>query len=279
MFVAYKFPVATLFLVAALAFRPATASAADQSFDSGGVRINYSERGAGEPVVLIHGWLSSGWINWDLPGITDFLAKNHRVVWLDMPGHGKSDKTTDERAYGMGLVKHVERLLDHLQIRRAHLIGYSMGGIVAARFTVEHPDRVLSTTLGGMGWLREGSLEQKVFAAGGKDGKPVGLCFKSLATLALTEQQVRSIRTPVQILFGANDGLRHAYVPPLTRVRPDWKVIEIPDGNHLTCLIRPPFKQELRKWLDANGKRNGSSRRNVPLPALVVTDAGGSLIR
>jgi poly(3-hydroxyalkanoate) synthetase len=104
---------------------------ADETFDSNGVKINYSVKGKGEPVILIHGWLSSGWINWDLPGTTSLLAKDHRVIWLDMPAHGRSDKPTKDEAYGPELVEHVIRLMDHLKIKKAHIVGYSMGGIMA----------------------------------------------------------------------------------------------------------------------------------------------------
>jgi pimeloyl-ACP methyl ester carboxylesterase len=223
---------------------------------SNGVKIHYSVQGHGEPVILIHGWLSSGWMNWELTGVARDLAKDHLVVWLDLPGHGGSDKPTFDDAYGPELAAHVERLMNRLKIQRAHLVGYSMGGIVAAYFTVKHPARVISLTLGGMGWLREGSLEQKVFAAGGGDGKPVGLCFRSLAKLALTEAQVKSIRAPVQILFGADDGLKWGYVEPLRKLRPDWVVVDIPNANHLTCLIKPQFREQLRKWIEEKRKRS-----------------------
>jgi pimeloyl-ACP methyl ester carboxylesterase len=213
------------------------------------VKINHSVKGRGEPVILIHGWLSSGWINWDLPGTTALLAKDHQVIWLDMPGHGRSDKPTQDEAYGLELVEHVVRLMDHLQIKQAHVVGYSMGGIITAKLLVKHPDRVLSGTLGGMGWLREGSLEQKVFAAGGKDGKPVGVCFRSLAKLALTEEELKSIRVPVRILFGDRDFLKKGYVEPLQRVRPDWQVIDIRDADHITCILKPQFQEEIQKWL------------------------------
>jgi hypothetical protein len=53
----------------------AAAKPAIQTFDSKGVKIAYSVRGEGEPVVLIHGLLSSAGINWDLPGTTALLAK------------------------------------------------------------------------------------------------------------------------------------------------------------------------------------------------------------
>lgn len=228
---------------------------ADESFISNGVKINYSVKGKGEPVILIHGWLSSGWINWDLPGTTKFLAQNYRVIWLDVPGHGRSDKPTKEEAYGLQLVEHVARLMDHLKIKKAHLVGYSMGGIITAKFLAKHPDRVLSGTLGGMGWLREGSVEQKFFATGGKDGKPVGLCFKSLAQLALTKEEITSIKVPVRILFGDQDFLKKGYVEPLQKVRQDWQVVDIKDANHITCIIRAQFREEIAFWLKKNSEK------------------------
>src|SRR5262249_32941875 len=109
-------------------------------------------------------------------------------------------------------------------------------------------------TLGGMGWLREGSLEQKVFAGGGKDGKPVGLCFQGLAKLALTETEIKAIRVPVTVLIGDKDGLKKLYVDPLQRARKDWLVVEIKDGDHLSCVIKPQFREAIAAWLKKNSK-------------------------
>src|SRR5438445_7936307 len=111
---------------------------ADEKFDSNGVEINYSVKGKGEPVILIHGWLSSGWINWDLPGTTDLLAKDHQVICVDLPGHGRSDRPTKDEAYGPELVEHVVRLMDHLKLKKAHVVGYSMGGIITAKLVARH---------------------------------------------------------------------------------------------------------------------------------------------
>jgi pimeloyl-ACP methyl ester carboxylesterase len=230
--------------------QPATAARpVSGSFDSHGVKIAYSVRGQGEPVVLVHGWLSSGLINWDLPGTSDVLAKDHRVITLDVPGHGLSDKPTNDQAYGPELVEDVVRLMDHLKIEKAHVVGYSMGGIIAANLLAKHPDRVLSGVLGGMGWLREGGLEQRLFGRPGRDRRAAGVCFRSLAKLALTEQEIKSIHVPVLILTGDRDGLKRLYIDPLRSVRKDWPVVEIRDANHLTCILKPQFKEEIQKWL------------------------------
>jgi pimeloyl-ACP methyl ester carboxylesterase len=232
-----------------LGCRPAYGSAITTgTFDSKGVKIAYTVRGKGEPVILLHGWLASGRINWDLPGTSDLLAKDCQVITVDMPGHGLSDRPTKDEAYGPELVEDVVRLMDHLKIKKAHLVGYSMGGIMAANLAAKHPDRVLSVVLGGMGWLHEGGLEQKFFA-GSPDRRPYGLCFRSLAKLALTEKEIKSIHVPVLILIGDHDGLKKPYVEPLKTVRKDWPVVEIKDANHLTCAGKSQFKEETQKWL------------------------------
>jgi pimeloyl-ACP methyl ester carboxylesterase len=218
--------------------------------DAKGVKIWYSVQGKGEPVVLIHGLLSSAGINWDLPGITATLANDYQVIAYDVRGHGLSGKPTTEEAYGPELVEDVVRLLDHLKIKKAHVVGYSMGGIITAKFLVKHPERALSGTLGGMGWLSEGGPAQSGFAQMGKDGKPAGLCARSLAKLALTKEEIKAIRVPVTVLVGDDDGLiKKLYIEPLHSVRKDWPVIEIKNANHITCVIRPQFKKEIQDWL------------------------------
>jgi pimeloyl-ACP methyl ester carboxylesterase len=227
------------------------------TLDAGGVKIWYSVQGQGEPVVLIHGLLASGWLNWDLPGITAALAREHQVITLDVRGHGQSDKPTKDEAYGPELVEDVVRILDHLHVKKAHIVGYSMGGIIGAKFLARHPARALSGTLGGMGWLRQGSPAQRFFAQMGKDGKnhPAGICGRSLARLALTEDEVKSIRVPVAVLVGDGDGLiKTLYVEPLRKLRPDWRVTEIRGADHITCILRPQFRDEIAAWLRKNAR-------------------------
>ena len=68
-----------------------------------------------------------------------------------------------------------------------------------------------------------------------------GVCFRSLAKLALTEEEIKSIRVPVLILFGDNDFLKKGYVEPLQRVRKDWQVIDGSDSMRRTPM-RAPFQ-------------------------------------
>lgn len=228
--------------------RPATSIAAPESqfFDAKGVKIHYLIEGSGEPVVLIHGLDSSARINWQMPGTIDALAKDHQVIALDLPGYGESDKPADPAAYGEQWIDDVILLLDHLDIRKAHIVGYSMGGMIALKLIAEHPERVISGTLGGAGWLREDSILQKIWAHMRSPGA------RSISELALTADQLKAIRVPVEILVGDRDPMKKLYVEPLESVRSDWRVIEIEGAGHLTCVVKKQFIDELEKWLDMN---------------------------
>jgi pimeloyl-ACP methyl ester carboxylesterase len=218
-----------------------------QFFDVQGVKIHYLVQGSGEPVVLIHGLDSSAGLNWILPGTMAYLAKNHQVIALDLPGYGKSDKPDNAAAYGRQWVTDIIMLLDHMGIRKAHIVGYSMGGMIALKLIAEHPGRVLSGTLGGMGWMPEGSGFQKIWAHMRKPSA------SGAAELALTEDQVRSIKVPIEIIAGTHDPIRAMYIGPLEKIRPDWQVIDIQGAGHITCIMRDQFKEELARWIDRNG--------------------------
>jgi pimeloyl-ACP methyl ester carboxylesterase len=79
------------------------------------------------------------------------LAKQYRVIALECRGDGESDKPHDPGKYSKQHAEDVVRLLDHLKIQKAHIVGYSMGTIIAGWLMVSHPDRILSAVCGGRG--------------------------------------------------------------------------------------------------------------------------------
>ncbi len=142
---------------------PGAASAQDSTFHSGTVTIRYVDRGAGEPVVLIHGYSGSVERHWVTTGVLDSLMKDHRVIALDLRGHGKSDKPHDPAEYGPQMAQDVVRLLDHLEIRRAHLVGYSLGAALVTQLVASNPDRVETATLvAGAGYHSWSSRDEDV---------------------------------------------------------------------------------------------------------------------
>src|SRR5262245_28666588 len=137
---------------------PLLAVAEDRFFDAGGVRIRYLDQGAGTPVVLIHGFTGTIERSWINTGVLPDLARDHRVLALDLRGHGRSDKPHDPRAYDE-VALDVIRLLDHQRIEKAHLVGYSLGGIIAFKLLTTHPERILSVVAGGAAYRRSRSEE------------------------------------------------------------------------------------------------------------------------
>jgi pimeloyl-ACP methyl ester carboxylesterase len=127
------------------------AHADDKFFDSNSVRIRYVVEGKGEPVVLIHGFGSNIEANWGK--VLKPLSESYQVIALDCRGHGKSDKPTDPKMYGREMGEDVIRLMDHLHVPKAHLVGYSMGAYIAFGLMLIHPDRILTVTMGAGGGL------------------------------------------------------------------------------------------------------------------------------
>ncbi|MBL8208716.1 MAG: alpha/beta hydrolase [Blastocatellia bacterium] len=137
---------------------PLIAFGQDKFFDSSGIRIRYIEQGTGEPIVLLHGY-AGDLSTWTRFGIFQDLAKDYRVIAIDIRGHGKSDKPHDPKQYGAKMGIDVIHLLDHLHIRKAHIVGLSMGGAITAKLLTQKPERFLTATLaesgGTLGWTAE----------------------------------------------------------------------------------------------------------------------------
>jgi pimeloyl-ACP methyl ester carboxylesterase len=113
------------------------------------VKIHYVTIGdAGSWVVLIHGYTGSAEGNWFANGVAQALGARHRVAAIDCRNHGRSDKSVKG---GPGRAGDVVELMDHLGIERAHVHGYSMGGLLTARLLGTIPERMLSAGFGGSG--------------------------------------------------------------------------------------------------------------------------------
>jgi pimeloyl-ACP methyl ester carboxylesterase len=245
-------------LIAVLLASPYNASicCGDESVKVDGVRIAFSSEGSGDPVVLIHGLHASTELNWRNPGIIKMLAQNYRVICLDLPGHGESDKPESKDAYGLQMVQDVARIMQHLKVQKAHIVGYSLGGMVALKFAAVHSDMTLSVTLCGMGWMKEGGLLQRFWnsMAGRESSRTPEACVKGIAELALSEADLKSISQPVTVIIGSDDPVKRLYVKPLQTARPDWPVVEISGGGHLTTIKMPEFHTALAKSLNEKSK-------------------------
>ena len=123
-----------------LADRPMTMRHADVN----GIQIAYGVHGSGPPLVLIMGYRLSS-LAWPL-GFVEALVERFTVVLFDNRGTGASDKPTIGYEIS-NMAKDVCGLMDHLEIARANVLGYSMGGAIAQDFVRQFPDRVLGLVL------------------------------------------------------------------------------------------------------------------------------------
>ncbi|HSM51106.1 MAG TPA: alpha/beta fold hydrolase [Thermoanaerobaculia bacterium] len=108
-------------------------------------RVRVVERGAGEPLVLLHGFGASA-ASWRL--VVPALAETRRVIALDLHGFGYTERPRERAAYTPeGQAALVLALLDHLGIERADLAGHSYGGGLALLLAARHPERVRALVL------------------------------------------------------------------------------------------------------------------------------------
>lgn len=119
--------------------------------DSDGVSIRYVDRGSGEPVLLLHSF-GARLEFWERIGLVPALSEaGFRLIAYDARGHGESGKPHAAERYGEEEVADAIRLLDHLSIDRAHVVGYSRGSEIASHLVARHPKRIRSVVFGGWG--------------------------------------------------------------------------------------------------------------------------------
>jgi len=110
------------------------------------LRLKVRVQGEGEPLLLIHGFTGSC-LSWG-EDLLAGLAQAHRVITVDLIGHGKSDISPNPERYRVGeILRDLEQVLDSFSIERARWLGYSMGGRIALAGAVRNPSRISSLVL------------------------------------------------------------------------------------------------------------------------------------
>jgi pimeloyl-ACP methyl ester carboxylesterase len=244
------------------------------SFISDGVKIDYVDEGEGEPILLIHGFASNATVNWGNPGWIEALTKaKRRVVALDNRGHGKSEKLYEPGRYGApAMAEDAVRLLDHLGIGRADVMGYSMGARIVAFLVLAHPERVRSVIFAGLGInMVRGmvgtlplakALEAATIAEVTNDTARSFRAFaeqtgSDLAALAacmrgprekIAAEQLLSIRVPVLVAVGTEDVIGGSG-QELAALIPGAELLDIEGRDHMKAVGDAGFKQGVLDFL------------------------------
>jgi pimeloyl-ACP methyl ester carboxylesterase len=244
------------------------------SFHNGAVEIAYLDEGEGEPIILVHGFASSRNVNWVYPAWVSELKKNgRRVIAFDNRGHGDSGKLYDAAAYDIGtMAGDISALMDHLNIARADVMGYSLGSRMTAVLAQRQPQRLRSVILGGIGigLIEGGGPGENVAAALEAPSledvtDPVGRTFRAFAdqtrsdrrALAaclrgsrrlMTKDEAASISVPVLIAVGTADEIAGS-ADALGKIIPGSQVLNIPNRDHMRAVGDKVYKAGVLDFL------------------------------
>lgn len=246
-----------------------------QNFSSCGVTIAYETAGDGPPVLLIHGFASTGRVNWwDTGWVKTLTGSGRRVITFDHRGHGASDKLYESALYSAAaMAEDARRLLDHLEIPVTDVMGYSMGARVAALLAINHPDRLRRVVLAGLASRMitgvggaeaiaraleapsraavadPGARAFRVFAEQTKsDLKALAACIRA-SRQKITPEELATIRVPVLVVAGENDDVA-GDVQTLVSAIPGAVGVTLPGRNHMNAVGDSGFKQAVLAFLD-----------------------------
>ncbi|WP_019223303.1 alpha/beta fold hydrolase [Bartonella rattaustraliani] len=243
-------------------------------FEYDGLRFAYREEGQGAAVLLIHGFGSSARVNWYATGWFGILTQaGYRVIAFDNRGHGDSIKSYDPAFYTpQAMASDAMKLLEHLGVSRAHVMGYSMGARISAFMALSYPTYVHSVIFGGLGigmvtgagnWkpVAEALLAEDISTI----TNPRGLMFRKFAdqtksdkrALAacvvtskqeLTASEVYKIKQPALVAVGSLDEIG-GEAEPLAALLPYGEALSIPGRDHMLAVGDKVYKKGVIDFL------------------------------
>lgn len=243
------------------------------------------------PLVLIHGSFMDIPMNWS--EFIPTLGQGRKLILAEMQGHGRTKDSPRKFGYAQ-MADDVAGLLKYLDIERADVLGYSMGGAVAFQMAVRHPESVrrlvvLSATYAHDGWLPEveaafatmngemfrGSPLEKVYLDHGNDPANFDAYIKKILDADSQphdwSEEVKQLKMPVFIGIGDADGIRYEHVLELYRALgggvvgdlqglPQSRLAVLPGTSHVGILQRAdilvPMIHDFLDW-DPNKAPSG----------------------
>jgi pimeloyl-ACP methyl ester carboxylesterase len=243
-------------------------------FNSAGISIAYEVHGEGQPILLIHGFGSSGKINWiDTGWVETLVGAGFQPITFDNRGHGASRKLYDAQLYfAHEMARDAKRLLDHLGITRAPVMGYSMGARIAAYLMLQEPQAVSSAIWGGMGLNLISGLEDseeiiealtaesladvtgrmgrqfRIFADHSKSDRAALAACMMTSRQPMAIEDVKRITVPVLVAVGEDDDMAGS-PEKLAALMPNAEAFTIPRRNHMLATGDKRFKEAALTFL------------------------------
>lgn len=265
-------------------------------FDVNGTRLHVIDEGSGHPVLFLHGMGCDGT---DWQSQIDAFHDRYRCVAIDHRGHGRSDRAVGDGFSIAGFAADALGVLDHLGVDRAHVVGLSMGGMIAQQLTLTAPERVCTLSLldtfarpgatgEGMGAMADqveaggldalaGGFQAMVFAAGTLAGKPDVIArfdtqfrantpaclawdMRAIAALDVYDR-LGSITVPTVVLCGAEDNLTPLpMAEELAAAIPGATLEIVSDAGHFSNIENPEIvNQILGKQLEQPCDHGGAA--------------------
>ena len=249
-------------------------------FSSDGVDIHFIDEGPreGAPILLIHGFASNLKTNWVDPLWVKVLTGNgRRVIAMDCRGHGQSAKLYRLEDYGSPLMaEDARRLLDHLGVARADVMGYSMGARITAFLAMNHPSYVRTAIFGGLGInmvrglagtgpiahaLEADSIDDvsnatartfRAFAEATKsDLKALAMCIRS-ARAVISAEMLATIACPVLVAVGTDDVIGGS-ATELAALIPGAEALELQGRDHMRAVGDRAYRLGVEAFLKRRG--------------------------
>ncbi len=246
-----------------------------QTFDSDGVEIAFIDEGSGDPILLIHGFASNVTTNWVDPSWVRTLKNaGRRVVAIDNRGHGASEKLYDPEVYpSPTMAEDARRLLEHLDIPRADVMGYSMGARITAFLAMTHPERVRSAVFAGLGVnmvrgvggsgpiaraleaptiddvANETARTFRAFAEStGSDLLALAACIRASRD-KITAEELGALDVPVLVAVGSNDVIGGS-ATGLADLIPGAEALVIEGRDHMKAVGDRSYKNGVLDFLE-----------------------------